>query len=109
DRESVELGDHHVDDDEVGVLSTRQRQAGFAVGGRAHQVALHAEVQHEPAEDRRVVLDDDDLLAHARPACADGSAIVNVVPFPTSEATLIFPPWASTMCFTMASPRPLPS
>ena len=30
-------------------------------------------------------------------------------PWPTSEVTAILPPWAPTMCFTMASPSPEPS
>jgi hypothetical protein len=37
-----------------------------------------------------------------------GTLIVNVLPFPTSLATLAVPPCASAICFTIASPNPVP-
>ncbi len=37
-----------------------------------------------------------------------GSVMVTVVPTPTSLSAEIWPPWASTNCRAMASPRPLP-
>ena len=41
-------------------------------------------------------------------ASATGRVKVNCVPRPTSLSTSIRPPWASTNCLAMASPRPVP-
>lgn len=37
-----------------------------------------------------------------------GNLIVKLVPFPTSLATSIVPPWSETICLAIANPRPLP-
>src|SRR5665648_497572 len=37
-----------------------------------------------------------------------GNVIQKVVPFPISLSTLIVPPWASTICRTIESPKPIP-
>ena len=37
-----------------------------------------------------------------------GKVKLNVVPTPSSLCTSTSPPWACTMCFTIASPRPVP-
>ncbi len=106
--EAAEAGQHDVDDDEVRLLGPGEGEPRLAVHGRPHDVALHPEVQLEAAEDRGVVLDDEDPLRHHGTSIA-GRVMVNVAPFPRSLVTATLPPWPATMCFTIASPSPVPS
>ena len=108
--EAAQPRQHHVHDEQVGALGAGDAQPLLAVGGGADLVALHGQVEVEPAQDGGVVLDDQDpLAAHGLRASDAGSSTVKAAPFPSSLFTLTFPPWASTTCFTMESPRPLPS
>ena len=48
-------------------------------------------------------------LRDARRTARAGSVIVNVVPTPGVLSHVIVPPCASTICFAMASPKPVPA
>src|SRR4029077_7555943 len=83
-------------------------------GGGDHRVALaHQEVGQEGA-DVGLVVDDQQfvpLLHGLSAACAppvSGTHTLMVVPFPGSLATVMTPPWASTMRRASGRPRPVP-
>src|SRR5207247_1236662 len=45
---------------------------------------------------------------YAPPPTPDGRRTVTVVPSPSTLSTAMLPRWASTICLTLARPRPLP-
>src|ERR1700730_4316266 len=42
------------------------------------------------------------------PGASIGSVTTNVVPSPTLLSTVVWPPWASTISFAIARPKPVP-
>ena len=68
DLEAVHLGQHDVEQNEVGRLGERLVQTLCAVIGRHGIVALAAEVEHQDIRDRLFVLDNEDFfLIHTFP------------------------------------------
>src|ERR1019366_766589 len=133
--EPVELREHHVEDDEVGLVLADQRQPRLAVFGGEDVVAFALEVDAQAERDARVVFDDEDASLRdpvrgphreglltpaavtlagsaatvAAPGRATGRMMRNVDPRPDVLSTSTRPRCARTMCLTIASPRPLPS
>src|SRR5438105_12881002 len=103
---AVEARKHDVEHDQVDVQLERHAQAGLAVLGDAHLVAVPAQVEAEPEGDGAVVFDDED--ARHRDYAA-GRRTRNVLPCPTLLSSSMRPPCSSTILLAMASPRPVPS
>src|SRR5439155_8317200 len=51
---------HHVEQDQIGHVAEREREAVPAVGGREDVIALEAQVVAEPPYHLRLVVDDED-------------------------------------------------
>src|SRR5262249_30312822 len=113
DLEAGELGEHDVEDEEVRLLRARPLEAGLPVGGGQDLVALELEVVLEAEHHVRLVLHDE-YLAHGRSAerspspLSAGITSVKVLPLPGLLSSSTEPPCASMMCWTRASPSPLP-
>src|SRR5579871_426851 len=105
DFKTILSGKHDVEQNQIEGTFARAAGGNQAVGDRLDFVALHAEVVFQAKSDAGLVLNYQDA-GHACPA--SGSSMVNVLPCPGSLATRIAPPWAATMCRTMASPTPEP-
>src|SRR5882724_3369511 len=106
-----DLRELDIHENQIGVLLSSHRHAGFpvgrldqAVGGAAQQMAEHLPVQ-------LVVLDvEDGLRAHAfvPPSRRRGISIRKVDPRPSSLSTQIRPPCSSTNFLVMLRPSPVP-
>src|ERR1700674_271544 len=84
---------------------------GDGAGGR-HLVVVGDERGLEKAQDRRLVVDDEnaDLAGHERDSmCGKTSTIRVPRPCATGLSAVIAPTWASMMPLAMARPRPVPS
>src|SRR5690606_32395777 len=106
------LGQHHVDEDHVRSIAPRDAQPLLTVACGEDAEPLEAKVELEAAQDRRVVLDEENGLGHQafpRFVLEAGRRMRNTEPRPTSLSTVMRPPWAATMWCTMASPSPVPS
>jgi hypothetical protein len=64
DLDAVELGQHHVEQDEVGLVRAEQLERLLAVVGADGAEALEPQVHLQPLQDRRVVLDDEHAIGH---------------------------------------------
>ena len=62
DLEAVDLGEHQVEDDEVGLVAGVQRESLLAVRGADDRVALLLQVQAKEVDDVALVVDDEDRL-----------------------------------------------
>src|SRR5262249_44818645 len=117
---------HDVEEDQVGELALRPRQAVHPRAGGDHLVAALAEHEVEEGGDIALVVDHQDLLAVRRAAHAGlswrpthgpsrvvaegatGRRKRKVVPTPTSLSTWISLWCAARISCAMASPRPMP-
>ena len=66
DLDARQLGQHQVEQDEVGALGPEQRERLAAVGGGDGPVALELERFDEGLAERRLVVHDEDRACHAR-------------------------------------------
>ena len=112
----VEPGvEFEIGDDQIERLRARARERLFGIAGRFDlPIGPIEQLLHEPAGARIVVedenprgaesahLDDADALGRCRPA----DSIVNVVPRPTSLATVMLPPCAATTSRAIGKPEP---
>ena len=60
--DAVEHGQHDVHDDEVGPLARGQRDRAASVAGRRNRIAASFEVEAQRLQDRRLIVDDQNLL-----------------------------------------------
>ena len=72
--EAVHVGQHQVEEDRVGLLLPRERDAVFALGRRDDAKALELERVGEPEHDVRLVLDDENRLLGGHHTCSGRSA-----------------------------------
>ena len=109
---AVDLGQHDVEQHQIGLGRERQSQPGFAVSGRKHFAALGGERVRQSAQEGRVVFDNQDAASvHAAApftALAAGRMTENVLPLPGWLSTSTEPPCPRTMKSTMLSPSPQP-
>jgi hypothetical protein len=61
---AVQAREHHIEHDEVGLLATGDGEGGMAVGGGHDRVSLTVEVIGERLDQRRLIFDHQNLLAH---------------------------------------------
>src|SRR5882672_7243141 len=126
--EAVHVGQHEVEEHEIGAALARELDAVAAQPRRDDVEALELERVAQPAHEVRLVLDDEDAAAsrrQRRPARAaaheaarasapgvtsgaPGTKTVNVAPSPGALVSVTRPPWASAMCLTSDRPMPLP-
>ena len=64
--DAVENGQHDVEHDQVGLLALRHRDRAATVAGRDHGVAAAFKIEAQRLKDRRLVVDDQDLLIEVR-------------------------------------------
>ena len=116
--EAVGLGQHQVEQRDVGLAPLEQLD-GVVARGRHHDLeAAHEQVRAEQVDDVAVVLDDEDAggvtAGHGRPGrpAAGGGSIGRVDPHAgaatASAPRRSSPPWASTMPRQIARPSPAP-
>src|SRR6516162_8259045 len=105
DLEAVFPRQHDVEQDEIEGTLAGPLGCGQAIGDALDLVTFHAEIVFEAESDARFVFDDQDATHGLTTA---GRSMVKVLPWPGSLSTVISPPWASTICRTMASPTPEP-
>ena len=67
DVEAVDVGEAEVEHDRARVLGGAPVEGVLAGGGRDHLVAAGLEGDGEGAQDRRLVVDDEDALSHGAP------------------------------------------
>ncbi len=102
---AVHFGEHDIEQYQVVIARKRQREAALSLRGGIDHAAARDEVVLQPAEQRRIVFDNQDTAAgHA----GVPRATVKVLPFPGWLETRTVPPCASTRNRTMASPSPQP-
>src|ERR1700733_8777331 len=101
----------NVHEDEIGTLLFRRGNAGLTVPRFCHLVADAAEKIAENLPVILLILDDENALAHAFPACCSartGSSTKNVEPPPRADSTQSLPPCISTMRLAIDRPSPVP-
>ncbi len=64
DVKAIALGQHQVQQNQIGVLLQRQLEPGLAVVGLQGVVALPGKVEHQNVHNILFILDDQDTLAH---------------------------------------------
>ena len=83
-----------------GRSSRASSSARVAVGRPRNTEAGALEAKGDESEDVLIVVRAEDQRRFAHQP-ADGSSTTNVVPFPSTLRTAIWPPWASTIAFEM--------
>ena len=99
-------GNPEVEQDEVVIHLGRADHALLAGADRRHLVAVCLEARAERPPDLGLVVDDQDL--HSTTDSSTGMSKTNAVPPRTVSSTQIRPPWAVTIAFAIASPKPVP-
>ena len=94
DLEAVDVGEHHVEHDEVELAGARLLGAFAAAADDLDLVALRGQRVLEAHADRRIVFDDEDA-SHGVVSVGMGNRIVNFAPRPSSDSTSTVPPSAS--------------
>src|SRR6516162_8102416 len=109
---AIDLGQHDIQQDQIGLSVHRQRKAPFAVGGTQHRETEVLERVLQSEQQSHLVFDDENPAdAHAAASTAEelgGSDTVKVLPAPVRLATDTVPWWAWTMNSTMLKPNPTP-
>src|SRR3984957_18142152 len=111
---AVHVGQAKVEDDRVGPLAGNCREARGAVARGRHLVVARGQVDPQRAEDRRLVVDDEDAGHWSTPSVARtpltraGSVTLTVRPPPGVSTATIVPPIASANPLATASPSPTP-
>ena len=75
---AVELGHHDVEQDEVGLFLEGALEAGFAVGGGEHAIALGFEAVGQGGAHRALVFDDQQALHDLRITIYERAGMVRV-------------------------------
>src|ERR1700743_1369350 len=111
---AVHVGQAKVEDDRVGPLAGNGGEARAAVDRGGHLVIARGQVDPQRAQDRRLVVDDEDAGHWSAPSVARtpltraGSVTRTVRPPPGVSTATIVPPIASANPLATASPRPTP-
>src|SRR5256885_657651 len=112
--EAVDPRQHHIEHDERASLLAQPRERLLAVCGRAHLVALGAQVLHDAGGEVQIVLHHQHARAsrggaHERCPCAAGQVSTKRAPRPTPSLCALTRPCPRCIrrC-TMKSPRPVP-
>jgi hypothetical protein len=104
-----ELGQHQVEDHEVDRVRERGFDGRLAVRRHLHLELLTLERVGEAADERGLVVDDEDAGAHRfTPSVAVASVMRTVVPTHSSESSSISPPSVRTASRAIERPRPNP-
>src|SRR5919202_3614757 len=108
DLEPGEAREADVEDEDVVAVRPRRLERRLAVAGGVDLEAGGAERVGDSVDDRRLVVDDEDLLAHGARTWAARSYRRTVAPSSGAESISRVEPIASTAAATIASPRPKP-
>ena len=108
-----ELREHQVEDHEVDRLGERCVDGGLAVGRDLDLELVALERVGQAADERRLVVDDEDAGAqlspfNGSPSVAVASVMRTVVPTDCSDSSSISPPRVRTASRAIERPRPKP-
>src|SRR5258705_10186592 len=108
DRQPVFFGHVEVEHHKVGHAVLDGAAQAFAAVAQRHVETVHLEVIADHLAGRRLVIDDDDMLALGHDISVAGNMTVKVDPFPAPGLSAVtWPPCMSIMRLTMESPRPV--
>src|SRR5579883_2144875 len=108
DGEPIFLGHVEVEHDEIGRAGLDCGAQGLAPVAQRHGEAVHLEIVADHLARRRLVIDNDDVLALAHDISVAGRVMVKVDPLPgPSLLAFTSPPCMSMIRFTIESPRPV--
>src|SRR5439155_4996475 len=108
DREPVFLWHVEVEHDEVGHVGLDHGAQAFSAVAQRDAETVHLEVITDHLAGRRLVVDDDDVLALGHDVSVAGSVTVNVDPCPGPALSAVtWPPCMSIMRLTIERPRPV--
>src|ERR687885_790898 len=108
DLDPGEAGEADVEDEDVVALRPRRLQGGLAVAEGVDLEAGGAQRVADGVDDRRLVVDDQDPVAHVARTRAARSRRRTVVPFRGADSMSSSEPIASAAAATIASPSPNP-
>src|ERR1051325_2596421 len=112
---TVQLWQHYIQQNERGLFFTRSLQPAPPVERNNHAIPFSFQRILQRYPHRRFIFDEQYSFSLLSPVHAlnfsfrlSGNSIVNLLPCPTALRTSTRPPCASTICFTMVNPIPIP-
>jgi hypothetical protein len=115
DRVAIELRQHEVEQDQVGLFCEGALQSRCPINCGEHAVACGGQRVGQRGAHGQFVFDEEDARVHdgsdwgvVVQVSSTGSSMVNRLPSPTALRTVTCPPCAATMCRTRLRPMPTP-